>query len=273
MRMSVISKSAKCLLAAAALSLTLSQEARAQTGLKPEQIQARIRGEAEQLVRRGSALVEQPALEFDERRKVMRYSLGAVRSEHLLRSPDDPYRLVYQMQLQTEALRLLFARRELRRDLWEKNLATADLIVLEAVAEIERPACQTCLKEALARKKAFFDAQLDSLDRAMRILALEKGYRPERLGTKGPDDEKFTVRIVKKPEDGRVQVLEWAEFVQCSLRKDCGASKSWRVLLGSEEKMLGDYHYQASWPGGRRGEGDISVEQDKTLTFEPDPRD
>lgn len=271
--MAGVSKSTKSLFAAAVFSLTLSQ-ARAQVDLKPEQIQARIKSEAGQLVRKGSALVAQPSLEFDERRKVLRYSLGGVRGDHLMHSPEDPYSLVYQMQLHAEALRLLFARHELRKDLWEKNLATSDLIVLEAIGEIEGGACKTtCLKEALGRKRAFFDAQLDSLDRAMRILALEKGYRPERLGTKGTDDEKFTVKIVKKPEDGKVQVLGWAEFVQCNLRKDCGASKSWRELLGKEEKMLGDYHYQAFWPGGRKSEGDISVEHDKTITFEPDPRD
>jgi hypothetical protein len=234
----------------------------------PERIFQEVKTAAQSLAETDSAIIKPPVFRFVEKTKELEYYLGGVKVEALQMQSDDPYLTVFERQLRTEALRKLFKHVIPKELFWQPFLERLDQLVLLTIRDIETTHNQAELQAKLANRSEELDRETQKLNEAIRAFAQDRGYTARRVG-RGLASDTFSVSVIKKPADGRVQVLPWVKYVMCSNLKKCGSPWPWRELVSADESMIGEYYYQAEWPGGRRNEGKIDIRNNTTITFSP----
>jgi hypothetical protein len=241
--------------------------------LTPEETMAEIKKAAADLLAADSASIKKPIFEYKENEKVLEYYLGGVRTGSFEFEAGDPYLLLFEKQIQIEALRALLTQKAQAEEeqYWGPPLALTEQLLLDAARDIN------ILNTG---DKAKFDAQLEArsklvestftfLDLSINRLARAKGYTARRVGDRGPASDTFSVRIVTDPSGGRVRVLPWVKYIECSRLSLCGNNWPWRELVSETENMIGPYFYRAEWAGGRSNEDRIEVRNSSPLTFRP----
>src|SRR5207237_2448775 len=182
--------------------------------------------------------------------------------------PGDPYLIPLERQIQLESLRKLFKQQVPGESFWPPILEQIEKLVVATVYDIESTPNKSKLQTQLDSRAEQIDKELGKLDEAIRLYAQSKGYTARRVG-RGLASDAFTVEVIKEPNNGRVQVLPWVKYVKCATLRKCGYNWRWRELVSGSENMIGEYYYQAEWPGGRRNEGQIDVRNNTTITFRP----
>jgi len=234
----------------------------------PEQLFKEIKTTAEKLAKDDSAIIKTPVFRYEEETKEIKYNLGGVKLLALELEPSDPYLIVFEKQIQVEALRKLFTRVMPEERFWQPILQQIEQTVFATISDIESTTDKSELERKLESRSTQFDTQSGKLHESIRLYAQGRGYTAAREG-RGIASDAFTVQVIKTPNNGRVQVLPWVKYVKCSTLKQCGDSWPWRELVSASENMIGEYFYQAEWAGGRRNEGKIDVRNNTTLTFRP----
>jgi hypothetical protein len=238
--------------------------------LTPEESFAEIKNTAVELVRSNSAAIKKPIFQYNEKEKLLEYYLGGVRVLSFELAADDPYLLLFEKQIQTEALRDLF-NRTAREDegYWAPALALSEQLVLDAIRDLQTAGDAASAKAKLESRSEHFETVLGFLHQSIRLLAQSKGYTAKKVPDRGLASDEFSVTVVKEPNGGSVRVLPWVKYVKCYKLRQCGDQWQWRELVSERENMIGEYYYQAEWGGGRRNEGKIEVRNNTTITFRP----
>jgi hypothetical protein len=250
---------------------TLQARQSATKGPTPEETIAEIKKAAAELIKSDSASIKKPVFEYNEDGRILEYYLGGVRTGSLELKADDPYLLLFEKQIQIEALRDLLKRKAPaeERDYWGPPLALVEQILLDAARDIQTTGSKGDLQAKLEARSNLIDSAFTSLHQSIVRLAKDKGYTARRVGDRGPASDTFTVRIMTEPSGGRVRVLTWAKYVECSKLKQCGDTWPWRALVSETENMIGAYFYSAEWNGGLSNEDRIEVRNNSPLTFRP----
>jgi len=234
----------------------------------PEQNFKEIKTTAETLAEADSAIIRAPVFRYVEETKEIKYNLGGVKVQALELESNDPYLIPFEKQIQVEALRKLFRRVVPEERFWLPILQQLEQVVFATIRDIESTTDKSEVQRKLDSRTTQFDTELGKLHEAIRLYAQGKGYTASREG-RGIASDAFTIQVIKTPNNGRVQVLPWVKYVKCSALRKCGDSWPWRELVSASENMIGEYYYQAEWPGGRRNEGKIDVRNNTTITFSP----
>ena len=243
--------------------------------LTPEETIAEIKKAAIDLLKANSASIKKPIFEYKEDEKLLEYYVGGVRTGSFELEAGDPYLLLFEKQIQIEALRDLLTRKAPadERQYWGPPLDLSEQILLDAARDIQSLSTDTSSKETLESKIEARSKQLESaftdLHRSISRLARDKGYTARRVGDRGPASDSFAVQIVTNPSGGRVRVLPWVKYIECSKLRLCGDNWPWRELVSETENMIGPYFYRAEWAGGRNNEDRIEVRNNSPLTFRP----
>src|ERR1700752_260249 len=223
---------------------------------------------AQEFVNSDSALIKAPIFRYTEQNKQIEYYLGGGKVQALELQSGDPFLLPIEKQIQKESLEKLFSQALSKETFWQPILAELEQLVRLALSDIENLHDRKELERQLDGRSTDFDNAMGKLDAAIRSFAKAKGYTPRKVG-RGLASDTFSVPIVKNPGNGRVQVLPWVKYVLCNRLQKCGANWPWRELVSTEESMVGEYYYEASWPRGRRSEGKIDIRSNATITFTP----
>nr|MDQ3818071.1 hypothetical protein [Acidobacteriota bacterium] len=250
---------------------TLKARQSAASGPTPEETVAEIKKAAAELVKSDSASIKKPIFEYNENGKVLEYYLGGVKTASLELPADDPYLLLFEKEIQIEALRDLLKQKAPaeEQDYWGPPLAIAEQLLMDAARDIQTTGSKSELRAKLEGRSNLVDSAFTFLNLSIGRLAKDKGYTARRVGDRGPASDTFTVRIVTEPSGGRVRVLTWAKYIECSKLKQCGDTWPWRELVSESENMIGAYFYHAEWAGGRSNEDRIEVRNSSPLTFRP----
>lgn len=263
--------------AAFALSLffispaTLNAQKVEQRSLTPEESFSEIKKAAMELVKSDPPTVRKPVFEYNDREKLLEYNLGGVQVGSFELDEDDPYHLIFEKQIQIEALRDLYNRRASEDGFWEPALSLSEQLILDTLRDVESASDKAALRTKVESREKHFDSVLGFLHQSIRLFAQSKGYTAKRVGDRGGAiaSDSFIVQIVKEPANGTVRVLPWAKYVKCRNLKLCGDQWPWRELVSESENMIGQYFYQAEWVGGRSNEGNFEVRNSTTITFRP----
>jgi hypothetical protein len=240
----------------------------AQVKPSPQQIFKEIKSTAEKLAESDSAIIKPPVFRQADGSKEIEYNLGGVRVEALELPSGDPYLIPFEKQIQVEALRRLFQRELPKESFWQPLLEQLEQLVILTIFDIEGSADKSLLQRKLDLRIEQFDAELGNFHEAIRLYGQGKGYTARRVG-RGLASDTFTVLVKKTPNNGRVQILPLVKYVMCSTLRKCGSNWPWRELVSESENMIGEYYYQAEWPGGQRNEGKIDIRNNTTITFSP----
>jgi hypothetical protein len=237
----------------------------------PEETIAEIKKASVELVKSDSASIKKPIFEYNENGKVLEYYLGGVRVGSFELAADDPYLLLFEKQIQIEALRALLKQKAPAEEqtYWGSPLALAEQLLLDAARDIQSTASKAELQAKIEARSSLIDSAFSFLHLSISRLARDKGYSARRVGDRGPASDSFSVRIVTDPTGGRVRVLPWVKYIQCSKLKQCGDAWPWRELVSETENMIGAYFYRAEWTGGRNNEDMIDVRNNSPLIFRP----
>jgi hypothetical protein len=249
----------------------LQAQQAAPKGPTPEETIAEIKKTAVELIKSDSASIKKPVFEYNENERVLEYYLGGVRIGSFELQADDPYLLLFEKQIQIEALRDLLKHKAPAEEqvYWGPPLALAEQLLLDAARDIQTTGDKAELQAKLEAKSKLVDSTFTFLHLSIGRLARDKGYAARRVGDRGPASDTFTVRIITDPGGGRVRVLPWVKYIQCSKLKQCGDVWPWRELVSETENMIGAYFYRAEWAGGRSNEDRIEVRNSSPLTFRP----
>lgn len=231
-------------------------------------IHATIKTTAEKLAESDSAIIKVPVFNYVDETKQLEYNLGGVRIEALEFETEDVYLMPFEKQIQVEALRKLFSRVVPQESFWQLILDQIEQVIIATVRDIESIPIKSRLPPKLASRTDQVNEVLAKLHEAIRLYAQSKGYTARRVG-RGLASDTFTVEVIKTPNNGRVQVLPWVKYVKCAVLGKCGNNWRWRELVSERENMIGEYYYQAEWPGGGRNEGQIDIRNNTTVTFRP----
>jgi hypothetical protein len=252
---------------------TFSLQAQQTTPQQPtaEETIAEIKKASLELVKSNSSLIKKPIFEYNENGKVLEYYLGGVRVGAFELQAGDPYLLLFEKQIQIEALRDLLKQQAPAEEqtYWGPPLALAEQLLLDAARDIQTTASKTALQAKIEARSSLIDSAFSFLHLSINRLARDKGYTARRVGDRGPASDTFSVRIVTDPTGGRVRVLPWVKYIQCSKLKQCGNAWPWRELVSETENMIGSYFYRAEWTGGRNNEDMIDVRNNSPLIFRP----
>ena len=233
------------------------------------QIDSEIKKAARKLVETNSLVVRKPYFDFIKDGNKMDFYLGGVRPALIGVDADDPYSRPFQKQIQVEALRKLFGESVPSETFWQPILAQQDQTIQGMLSDIESTADAAELKNKLDAREEQFTTQLGQLQLEIAKYARRQGYRPNKVGPREPASDSYEVPIVKNPANGKVQVLPYLKYIQCSATRRCGDVWPWRELVSEKENMIGPYYYRAEWPGGRKNEGLIEVRNATAITFMP----
>lgn len=240
-------------------------------GLTPEETISEIKTAATELIKSDSASIKKPVFEYNENGKVLEYYLGGVRTGSFEMQDGDPYLLLFEKQIQIEALRNLLKQKAPaeEQDYWAPPLALAEQLLLDAARDIQTVSGKAELRAKLEARSNLIDSTFTFLHLSIGRLAKDKGYTAKRVGDRVPASDSFNVRILTDPSGGRVRVLPWVKYIECSKLKQCGDVWPWRELVSETENMIGGYFYKAEWAGGRSNEDRIEVRNGSPLTFRP----
>jgi hypothetical protein len=246
--------------------------------LTPEETMAEIKNAAADLLAANSASIKKPIFEYKEDEKVLEYYLGGVRTGSFELAAGDPYLLLFEKQIQIEALRALLKQKAPAEEeqYWGPPIALTEQLLLDAARDIQSPSSdikstsdKAKLDTKLEGRSKLVESAFTFLDLSINRLARAKGYTAKRVGDRGPASDSFAVRIMTDPSGGRVRVLPWVKYIECSKLGLCGNNWPWRELVSETENMIGPYFYRAEWGGGRSNEDRIEVRNGSPLTFRP----
>lgn len=246
----------------------------AQQQLTAEETMAEIKKAAADLLAANSASIKKPIFEYKENEKVLEYYLGGVRTGSFELEADDPYLLLFEKQIQIEALRALLKEKAPAEEeqYWGPPIAITEQLLLDTAREninLRNAGDKAKLDSQLKARSKLVESTFTFLDLSINRLARAKGYSAKRVGDRGPASDSFAVRIVTDPNGGRVRVLPWVKYIECSKLRVCGNNWPWRELVSETENMIGPYFYRAEWAGGRSNEDRIEVRNNSPLTFRP----
>lgn len=230
-----------------------------------------VKKTAADLVNSDSAVIKKPIFEYNENEKLLEYYLGGIRTGSFELQAGDPYALLFEKQIHVEAVQTLLKQKApAEEDLyWGPPLALAQQLLLDAARDIQTTSSKEELQAKLEVRAKLIDSAFTFLHLSISRLAREKGYTAKRVGDRGPASDSFAVRILTDPSGGRVRVLPWVKYIECSKLKLCGDVWPWRELVSETESMIGPYFYHAEWSGGRSNEDRIEVRNNSPLTFRP----
>lgn len=239
--------------------------------LTPEETMAEIKKAAADLLAANSASVKKPIFEYKEEEKTLEYYLGGVRTGSFELEAGDPYLLLFEKEIQIEALRALLKQKAPAEEeqYWGPPLALTEQLLLDAARDIQSDNNKATLESKLEARSKSVESAFTFLHLSITRLARDKGYRARPVGDRGPASDTFAVRIVTDPSGGRVRILPWVKYVECSKLKLCGDNWPWRELVSETENLIGPYFYRAEWAGGRSNEDRIEVRNSSPLTFRP----
>lgn len=201
------------------------------------------------------------------------YGFGSVRDDLMGLGPTDPYRYPYVMQMQVEALRMVFEENVPQQTFWREPLESAERVVKLTVEDIESTPDRKKLDAKLAERSKEYQAVLDALNESIKTYAKNEKLQFNRVRHTGfgPPD-KYAIKVLSEPGGGRVRVVTAFVWKTC-LRKQQACDKeqlNWRWLnVGGTEGLIGPYHFIAEWPDGSKNEGDINIDREQDWTFRP----
>lgn len=250
---------------------TLRGQPTAPKGLTPEETIAEIKKVAVELVRSDSAVIKKPVFEYSKNGKELEYYLGGVRTGAFELAAGDPHLLLFERQTQIEALRDLLKQKVPAEEekYWGPPLALAEQLLLDAARDILTTGSKAELEAKLEKRSSLIASAFTFLHLSIGRLAKDEGYTAKLVGERGLASDTFSVRIMTDPGGGRVRVLSWVKYIECSKLKQCGEVWPWRELVSETENMIGPYFYRAEWAGGRSNEDRIEVRNNSPLTFRP----
>jgi hypothetical protein len=173
--------------------------------------------------------------------------------------------------VRVEALRRLYEVEVPRETFWQPSLLLLEQLVRDTVRDVQTAPDEAQLRQRLGRRQALFDAQLGLLRDLIETYARRNDYTPRSLDKKGEGPKPYRVRVVVDPGNGTVRVMSAGAYKLCaSGLRACHPDKEqweWTELRQHEADLIGDYRYQARWPGGVVREGTFSVTNNSPVEF------
>lgn len=186
---------------------------------------------------------------------------------------DDPWRMPFQAQVETELLRKAFQEVYPNDLFWEASLAKADTVVIRALRNILEVDDPSELARHLAVRNAEIDDSRINLQAATKRFAEEREYRfNDNLSMPMivlPDP--FEVQVFTQPEGGVVRILPLLAYRKEEIRGVSIDMMPWKTVLQNPDELIGLYEYWITWPQtDQEARGRTHVRNDSPLTFRPE---
>jgi hypothetical protein len=203
---------------------------------------------------------------------------------------DDPYELPFKKQILIEALRRSLAETDLAaskapatsegtpigarggsvtESYWRPYLVSAENLVKKAIVDIESDPDKNSLKVKLEQDETQVNEILD--DRVYQAVAQEAQHNGYNViyGRGGGDIKKFSVNLSTAPDGAKIWIMTGLVYRKQLIMKTDPSQWPWIEIVQNPVELLGGYHYRAVWPGGKRAESDIVVDNASPVTLKP----
>ena len=184
-------------------------------------------------------------------------------------SSGDPYGVPLEALIRTEALRRDFHVAIPGEKLWAAQLDSIQeaveqcIRIVSAAPPKDLSAIQQECSKGIAKQ---FDGLKKSVDSYATAEGLKQVVPPQTRGELG-----YPVRVAIVPPKARIRVMTLLEFKKYQYLNTPKGEYQWIDLIGSQNIMIGMYHYVAEWPPELNGpeEGNFEIRGPQTITFTP----